>query len=74
MYYDPVCNSSLSENQVKARYTHKDKTYAFCCESCRDKFGRDPEKYVGRNWWQRFIYRLAESNAEEFKGEKLSCH
>lgn len=74
MYYDPVCKNVLTPDQVKTNCTYKDTSYEFCCEDCRDKFSRDPENYVGRNWWQRFIYRLAESNAEEFKGKKLSCH
>ncbi len=74
MYYNPVCKSVLTTDQVKTNYTHKGKSYEFCCENCRDQFSQDPEKHVGRNWWQRFLYRLAESNAEEFKGEKLSCH
>ncbi len=74
MYYDPVCKNVLAPKQVKTSHTYKEKRYDFCCDECRDKFNQDPEKYVGRNWWQRFLYRLAESNAEEFMGEKLSCH
>lgn len=74
MYYDPVCKSVLRPEEVKKGCSYKGKSYEFCCDDCRDQFRRDPEKYIGRNFWQRFLYRLAESNAEEFKGENLSCH
>ncbi len=74
MALDPVCKSNLKEVQVKATYTYKGETYQFCCESCRDHFSNDPKKHIGRNWWQRFLYRLAESNAEEFEGNKPTCH
>jgi YHS domain-containing protein len=74
MYYDPVCKNVLTPDQVKTTSTYRETNYKFCCEDCRDKFEQEPEKYIGRNWWQRFLFRLAESNAEEFKGEKLSCH
>jgi len=74
MYYDPVCKSVLTPDQVKTDYTYKGKSYEFCCDDCRGKFSQDPEKYIGRSFLQRFLYRLAESNAEEFKGENLSCH
>ncbi len=74
MFLDPVCKMVLTEEQVKQRYTFNEKTYMFCSDDCRDKFINDPKKYIGRNWWQRFLYRLTESNAQEFKGKKPSCH
>ncbi len=74
MYYDPVCKNTLSEEKVNATYSYNGITYEFCCQGCREQFQGDPEKYIGKNWWQRFLYRMAESNAEEFKGQKPSCH
>lgn len=74
MYLDPVCKNVLSEEQVESTETFKGKTYRFCCDHCREQFRSDPEKYIGKNWFQRFLYNLAESNAEEFKGKRVSCH
>ncbi len=74
MYYDPVCKNTLTEEQVKKTYTFDGKTYEFCCDYCRERFSDSPETYIGKNWWQRFLYRLAESNAEEFKGKNPTCH
>ncbi len=74
MYFDPVCKKMIPNEQTKATSTYKNKTYSFCCEECQNKFNQDPEKYIGRNWWQRFLYRLAENNAEEFGEQKPSCH
>ncbi len=74
MYFDPVCKKKISNEKTMAASTYKKETYLFCCEECRNKFNQDPGKYIGRNWWQRFLYRLSESNAEEFGGQKPSCH
>ena len=74
MYYDPVCKKTLTGEQVKATVTYNERTFEFCCNECREKFNLDPETYIGKNWWQRLLYKLAESNAQEFKGSKPTCH
>jgi YHS domain-containing protein len=43
---DPVCGMSLSKTAAKATVEYKGTTYYFCSESCRDKFVKDPDRYV----------------------------
>jgi YHS domain-containing protein len=43
---DPVCNMEFKKEKAKATYEYKGKTYHFCTENCRDKFVKDPGKYV----------------------------
>jgi YHS domain-containing protein len=44
---DPVCGMDVdpaSDRVLKSEY--QGKTYYFCAEMCRERFDRDPEKYV----------------------------
>ena len=43
---DPVCGMSVDKATAKATYEYKGKTYYFCCSGCKDKFVKDPEKYL----------------------------
>lgn len=47
MVVDPVCGMKLKKEDAKATYEHNGKTYYFCMEECRDKFVKEPGKYVG---------------------------
>ncbi len=43
---DPVCGMKVKKSEAKATYEYDGKTYYFCMEACKDKFVKDPEKYV----------------------------
>ncbi len=43
---DPVCGMTVDPARAKATHEHAGKTYYFCCQSCKDKFTADPEKYL----------------------------
>jgi len=42
----PVSGEVMKKSEAKASYDYKEKTYYFCCESCKEKFMKDPEKYL----------------------------
>jgi len=46
MAKDPVCNMEVDEEKAKATTTHKGKTYYFCAKACKERFEREPEKFV----------------------------
>lgn len=48
MAVDPVCQMQVNEKAPGASSTYKGKTYYFCCAACKDKFEKEPEKYVGK--------------------------
>jgi Cu+-exporting ATPase len=43
---DPVCGMSVQKESAKATYEYKGQTYYFCCSGCKDRFVKDPEKYL----------------------------
>ncbi len=45
MAIDPVCKMTVDEKKA-ATYEYKGKTYYFCAVGCKDKFSKDPEKFV----------------------------
>lgn len=46
MAKDPVCGMEVEEETTALRSDYKGKTYYFCCKECKEKFDRDPKKYV----------------------------
>ncbi len=44
----PVSGEELSESEAAGSYEYNGKTYYFCCDGCKAKFVKDPEKYVKR--------------------------
>ena len=52
----PVSGETMLESQAKASYEHEGKTYYFCCEGCKEKFVKDPAKYLGKNAEMKEIY------------------
>lgn len=48
MAKDPVCNMNVDEKRAAATSVHKGKTYYFCAKSCKEKFDREPEKFIGK--------------------------
>ncbi len=45
MQTDPVCGMQVGEN-TPHRLRHGGVEYLFCCAGCRERFARDPEKYL----------------------------
>lgn len=52
---DVVCKSTGDLGCVRIRIredtpraTYKGTTYYFCCEGCRDRFVKEPERYVAK--------------------------
>jgi Cu+-exporting ATPase len=48
MVVDPVCKMKIDENKAAGSSVYKGQTYYFCSASCKQKFDKEPEKYVGR--------------------------
>jgi Cu+-exporting ATPase len=46
MAIDPVCKMEVDEEQAAAQYEYKGKQYYFCAVGCKERFAKDPEKYV----------------------------
>jgi Cu+-exporting ATPase len=43
---DPVCGMQVDPDRAAATIEHEGRTYAFCCDGCRDLFRADPAKYL----------------------------
>ncbi len=46
MAHDPVCHMNVDESKAAATSTYKGQTYYFCATACKEKFDKEPEKYV----------------------------
>jgi YHS domain-containing protein len=46
MATDPVCKMSVDPATAAARSVYKGQTYYFCAVGCKQKFDREPEKYL----------------------------
>lgn len=44
---DPVCGMVVDPKAAPARTTHAGERYHFCAAACRDRFARDPARYLG---------------------------
>ena len=49
MQRDPVCHMEVNEDDAAATSEYKGDTYYFCAKSCKERFDRDPERYVSRS-------------------------
>jgi Cu+-exporting ATPase len=43
---DPVCGMEIEKSKAAATAEYKGKTYYFCMTGCKDKFLKDPAKYI----------------------------
>lgn len=43
---DPVCGMEVKKSEANATHEYDGRTYYFCMEACKEKFVKDPEKYV----------------------------
>jgi P-type Cu+ transporter len=46
MVTDPVCKMKIDEKKAVARSEYKGQTYYFCAVSCKQKFDKEPEKFI----------------------------
>ena len=46
MAVDPVCKMTVEPAKAAAQSKYKDAMYYFCAVGCKQKFDREPEKYV----------------------------
>jgi P-type Cu+ transporter len=46
---DPVCGMKVATDRGKPTEIHENKTYYFCREGCREKFVKDPARYLARD-------------------------
>jgi len=46
MVLDLVCKMEVDEKTAKLKSEYKGKAYYFCAPVCKQKFDRNPEKYV----------------------------
>jgi Cu+-exporting ATPase len=45
---DPVCKMTIDSEKAAATSEHEGQTIYFCAKSCKAKFDREPEKYIGK--------------------------
>ncbi len=43
---DQVCGMTIEDKDAAAISEYRGKTYYFCSSQCKDKFEKDPEKYI----------------------------
>ncbi len=48
MAVDPVCKMDVDPKTAAAQSAYKGAMYYFCAVGCKQKFDREPEKYLGR--------------------------
>ncbi|MEW6066726.1 MAG: YHS domain-containing protein [Nitrospirota bacterium] len=46
MAKDPVCNMNVDEKKAAVTSVYNSVTYYFCSKSCKEKFDKNPEKFV----------------------------
>ncbi|QKK08498.1 MAG: glycosyltransferase [Planctomycetota bacterium] len=45
---DPVCGMAIAARAAAPTAQHRERTYRFCSETCRERFRRDPARYVAQ--------------------------
>ncbi len=46
---DPVCGMMVNTRTAEYRSFRGDETYYFCSAGCKERFDKDPDKYLARN-------------------------
>jgi YHS domain-containing protein len=46
MAKDLVCSMNVDEKNAAATSSYKGAAYYFCSKSCKEKFDKDPERYL----------------------------
>ncbi len=53
MSKDPVCGMQVDESTAAGKSEYRGTTYHFCSSSCKERFDKDPEKFVGKQEEQK---------------------
>ena len=48
MAIDPVCKMTVNEEKAAAKTEYKGKAYYFCAKVGKERFEKEPEKYIKR--------------------------
>lgn len=48
MTKDPVCAMEIDEHTAAWSSRYKEHTYYFCTRGCKEKFDKEPEKFLPR--------------------------
>ena len=48
MAVDPVCKMTVEPNRAAAQSTYQGETYYFCAVGCKQRFDREPDRYLAR--------------------------
>lgn len=48
MATDPVCKMHVDEAKAAATSLFRGVTYYFCAKSCKEKFDKEPDKYLAQ--------------------------
>ena len=43
---DLICGMEFDKNSASTSFEYKGQTYYFCSLGCRDKFVKDPDRYI----------------------------
>ena len=46
MAVDPVCKMTVDPPKAAAQSSYKGETYYFCAAGCKQKFDREPDRYL----------------------------
>lgn len=46
----------IKKSEAKVTYEYEGKTYYFCCEGCKEKFIKEPEKYIQKKAEMKEMY------------------
>jgi len=65
----PVCDHEFKKSEAKVTYEHEGKTYYFCCEGCKEKFVKNPEKFLKKKAEMKEVYTCPMH--PEVKSDKL---
>jgi len=49
MSKDPVCGAQVNEKNPGATATYEGQTFYFCCPHCKEKFLKEPVRYVANS-------------------------
>lgn len=49
MAKDPVCKMNVDEGKAAVASVYRGVTYYFCAKTCKEKFDKEPEKYLEKD-------------------------
>lgn len=75
MAEDPICGMVVEPKTAEFWTVRGGQTYYFCGEVCKDKFEKEPAKYLKKKgFFTRFLEKITKANEEKFGGEAPTCH